>query len=166
MQGAPGLLTTHEKSSKIEGVKSQKRSVASRKLERLKKMKQDNFEEHLRKEKSKQSFMFQSKAARFITPKPIRVEDLNKKDFKELSRKAELVGVHQRNMLKSEKEKSENTLLMTSYAATIGKVVPFNSKAPRFANNMDSLKKYSATPGPGEYGPGKLRTENDLKTAL
>jgi hypothetical protein len=147
-------------------VKSQKRSVASRKMERLRKIKQENFEEHLKNEKSKQSFMFQSKASRFITPKPIRVEDLNKKDFKELSKKAELVGVHQRNLLKSEKEKSENLLLMTSYATAIGKVVSFNSKAPRFANINDLIKKQSSTPGPGEYGPGKLRTEYDLKTAL
>lgn len=167
MMTPPGFNTTksNQVEKPFESVKSQKQSPASRKFTRIKKLKQENFESNLKKEKSKQSFMFQSGSKRFITPRPARLENLDPQDIKEVSNHAALFGQHQKNLILGEPEKRQNVLLLTSYAATIGKTVPFNNHAPRFVDH--SAEKYnSSTPGPGSYGEGKIRTEHDLKLAL
>lgn len=151
----------------MEGVKYYKPSAASRRFSRIKKLKQENFQNNLQKEKSKQSSMFQSRTRRFITPKPQRLEDLTESQFTELGKFAGLMGRPNVDLAPKEmlRDKHSNTLLMTSYAATFGKAIPFSSGAPRFGNAF--VQKYNSdVPGPGHYAEGKMRTEADLDKAL
>jgi hypothetical protein len=165
MTGVPGFHTTKAKhiDERIEGLRTHKPSPASRKMSRLRKLKQESFQNHLKNERSKQSFNFQSKSKRFNTPKPLRIEDLKEKEYRDLANHAALLGSHQKHLYMNDNDRSQQAQMMTSYATTIGKSVPFNSQAPRFTN----LTKFtSSTPGPGSYGQGKMRTEQDLQRAL
>lgn len=165
MTGAPGLHTTKAKhiDEKIEGLITHKPSPASRKMSRLRQLKKESFQHNLKNERSKQSFNFQSKSKRFNTPKPLRIEELKEKEYKDLANHAALLGSHQKHLYMNDKDRLQQAQMMTSYATTIGKSVPFNSQAPRFTN----LAKFtSSTPGPGSYGEGKMRTEQDLQRAL
>ena len=163
MVGPPGLNTTKasQKHQKLEARKPYRPSAASKQFTRLKKLKKQNFEQNLQKEKSKTSFMFQSKSKRFVTPKPIRVENIGNEEFKDLANHVALLGGHQKNLYMSPIE-GEKSIPAVSYTTIISKNVPFNSHAARFAQKgLDST-----TPGPGSYGQGKIRTEEELQRAL
>ena len=138
MTGPPGLNTTkaEQKQEDFEALKSSQRKTATRILSQARQIKQDNFDQVLKKEKSKQSFMFQSKSRRFVTPRPLRVEDLSEEEFKQLANNAALFGPHVKNLLVPNKEIKDNAAIYTAYA-TIGKQsIPFNSNSLRFTGML------------------------------
>ena len=134
MPGPPGLNTTKaaSKGEDFDALKTTQRKTATRILSQARQIKQDNFDKVLKKEKSKQSFMFQSKARRFVTPRALRIEDLSEEEYKQLANNAALFGPHVKNLLVPHKNLKDAPPAYTSYA-TIGKQsVPFNSNSMRF----------------------------------
>lgn len=142
--------------------KKKKTSSVSHQSQRWKKLKKQNFENNLKKERSKQSFMFQSDTERFHSPRPVRLENLSKQEIDEVAKHAALFGPHQKNLYSPMNESSTKADQSQDFVRTITKVVGFNSEAPRFK----SLSKTSFMPGPGDYNPGKIRSEHDLEIAL
>jgi len=161
IKGASGRLTSQAQSNKkkFNEKNSENQTQAEKNFDKLKQIKQNNFDQKLQRERSKQSFMFQSKANRFSSPKPIRVENISAADYHEMSKNAALYGAHQSNMFMSDADKSTNSLLMTSYAAAIDRKVPFNSNAPRFRNTVQSAQD---TASPGDFEMNTFREVDDM----
>lgn len=147
----------------IRGIRNKIISPSSKKISRLKKIKQDNFKNNLKNEKTKPSFVFQSDTKRFVTPKPAVIEDIPMKEYKEIVNHAALFGTHQKNLYNKFENNIQEANDPNVYVATIGKQVGFSTKSPRFRSNNQII---STSPGPGEYDKGKLRTQADLKRAL
>jgi len=120
----------------------------------------------LQQEKTKETSVFQSKAERFVTPRPLRLEDLDEERFKKLSYATGLLDKHKMNLMIPENAKSNDSTLATKYVNTISKRIPFNSQSPRFGNPLGLSKYQSVTPGPGTYDKGKINTEYDVYLAL
>lgn len=164
MAEPPGLQTAkaegaHKKLIKTELVKSE-----ASKLSQIKQLRKENFEKQLQREKSKQSSVFQSKAPRFVTPRPLRLDDLSKVELQEIANHAALFGPHQKNLVLQEMPNKDLSNSVAPYT-TIKKNIGFNSLVPRFKSSVHTGKQ-SPTPGPGSYGEGTLRTEDDLIAAL
>ena len=123
------------------------------------------FDNILKNEKSKQSFMFQSKSKRFITPNPSRSEILHETKLSKLQENQALSNSQANNLLMQNKEIKENIERINAYTI-INKVIPFNSKSSRFRDPIHYKKYNETTPGPGEYDKGRLRTEKDIILAL
>ncbi|CAI2387312.1 unnamed protein product [Moneuplotes crassus] len=130
---------------------------------RWRKLKKLNFENNLKKEKSKQSFMFQSDTKRFKTPKPERIENVPKKEMKKIAEYAALFGSHQKNLYHPLEDLNSMVPRAKGLSQNISKLVGFNSEAPRFKSPNPRNK---LLPGPGSYHPGKFRTEEDVENAL
>ncbi|CAI2358878.1 unnamed protein product [Moneuplotes crassus] len=130
---------------------------------RWKRIKKQNFENNLKREKSKQSFMFQSGTNRFFTPKPQTIENLSKKEMKKVSQYAALFGPHQKNLYQPGQDLDQKEDQPKGYTQAINKIVGFSSEAPRFKSPSE---KNNLMPGPGSYQSGKFRTEEDVFKAL
>ena len=167
IMGMTGFNSTKSNAnySKIDGIKTSKRRTISRKISQIRALKQNELENILKKEKSKESSVFRSKAERFITPRPLRLEDLSKEDYKKYAYYASLMDQHKKNLMMTSEGVSFNGKNESpSFMATISKSIPFDCHAPRFSSGNTNIKALS--PGPGSYEKGRIKNEQDLYTAL